>query len=130
MRIIPAALVLLIMVSPAAALEYPCPSDPGFCYRDVADDRGRVAHRHRPGIGRTAKRRRGGRRTDDQRCVIHQLQAVHPLLAYERELGPQSRPLHLQGQSASQPHDHQHAHGKNHQGADDFDQREAVRRKP
>ncbi len=38
MKFIPAALVLLMMFSPAAALEYPCPTDPGFCYRDVGDD--------------------------------------------------------------------------------------------
>lgn len=33
-------LALLLVTAPSAVLaaEYPCPSDPGFCYRDVGDD--------------------------------------------------------------------------------------------
>lgn len=36
-----AAFVTMVALGPstgAAVTEYPCPSDPGFCYRDVADD--------------------------------------------------------------------------------------------
>ncbi len=38
MKLIRAVLALLLMAPPALALEYPCPSDPGFCYRDVGND--------------------------------------------------------------------------------------------
>lgn len=30
--------VCLLVAAQAVAMEYPCPADPGFCYRDVADD--------------------------------------------------------------------------------------------
>ena len=32
------ALVALLLPATATAADYPCPSDPGFCYRDVGDD--------------------------------------------------------------------------------------------
>lgn len=32
------ALLLVATATPAMALDYPCPSDPGFCYLDVAND--------------------------------------------------------------------------------------------
>ncbi len=38
MKLMQAVLVLLVAAGPAAALEYTCPSDPGFCYLDVGND--------------------------------------------------------------------------------------------
>lgn len=37
-RRIVATLAAVLLHTPATAAEYPCPSDPGFCYRDVAND--------------------------------------------------------------------------------------------
>ncbi len=38
MRVLTAAIFLALTAVPASAFDYPCPSDPGFCYFDVADD--------------------------------------------------------------------------------------------
>ncbi len=38
MKFIRAVLALLLMPTLALAAEYPCPSDPGFCYRDIGND--------------------------------------------------------------------------------------------
>lgn len=38
MKLIHPVLGLFLMATPALALEYACPTDPGFCYRDLAND--------------------------------------------------------------------------------------------
>ena len=94
----------------------------------MSDERRRVAHGYRPGIRLSTNRRRGRGHTNGKVGVIHQLQTVQPFLTSDGKLGPEGRILHRLGQRARQTYDRQHAHGEDHEGADDFDQGEAARR--